>query len=131
MVTDNLFHKFLLPHLAVANATMLRSSSPSRDSAQALSLSSTISRASKLCWRRDLNPQGLRHAILSRTCIPFHHSSSDRQYNRFLMRITEQFFCCDTIIINHSGVDAAFEFSSVIFHFAPQEYFHLYIPCGH
>ena len=23
--------------------------------------------------RRDLNPQGLRHTILSRACIPFHH----------------------------------------------------------
>lgn len=23
-----------------------------------------------LCWRRDLNPQDLRHTILSRTCIP-------------------------------------------------------------
>ncbi len=37
-----------------------------------------------LCWRRDSNSQTLRYAILSRTCIPFHHSSNYVRIYQFL-----------------------------------------------
>lgn len=38
-----------------------------------------------LCRRWDLNPQALRHAILSRTCIPFHHSGNIKSVYTFAL----------------------------------------------